>query len=149
DVLLFVEWTTAARGNPRPASSAPIMVRDSNKEPTNLALMGSNAIPEGWRATSYSHYQYLASVEDEASPRRGRAVRIARPRSALPGGAGARTKAFPAAPWHGRRLVFSAALRADAARIGTGAQLLIHVWPKRPEGPDATITMPMMALQPD
>jgi hypothetical protein len=44
-------------------------------------------------------------------------------------------------------LTFSAALRAEAARIGNGAQLAVMVWPKQnAEGPAAPS---ILALQPD
>jgi hypothetical protein len=48
----------------------------------------------------------------------------------VPWGDRALGQSFPAAPWRGKRLTFSAAMRADAPRIGTGTQILLEVFPK-------------------
>jgi erythromycin esterase len=147
DAILFVERTTAARGNPTPPdrSTAPA----ANEEPTNLALAGSNGIPKGWSVIDASFYPnalypYGAVVADDPSPKGGRAVRIARADSTLPWGHGALSQSFPAAPWRGRRLILSAAIRADAPRIGTGAQLAVHVRNGRSDEDPV-----LLALQPD
>jgi erythromycin esterase len=149
DVLVFVERTTAARGNPKPA---PHVVQSDtagrNAEPTNLALAGGD-IPDGWRAIYDSRYPYLVAATDQASPGGGRAVRIARADSTLTWGDGALTQSFPAARWRGQRLVLSAAMRAEAPRIGTGAQLAVNIWPKRKEGTDEPSAKPILALQAD
>jgi hypothetical protein len=57
-------------------------------------------------------------------------VRIARSDDTLIWGDGGITQTFPVAQFHGQRLVFSAAMRAEAARIGTGAQLVVRFLPK-------------------
>jgi len=57
-------------------------------------------------------------------------MRITRGQSPLWWGDGAAGQSFPAAPWRGRRFTFSAAMRAEAPRIGTGAQLVVVVWRK-------------------
>src|SRR5439155_23450958 len=56
DILLFVERTTAAHGNPR----VPWVASEggSNAEPTNLQLAGSATLPNGWRPISYSRHPY-------------------------------------------------------------------------------------------
>jgi erythromycin esterase len=146
DVLLFVESTTTARRAKRKGSSgmvrAPILVKDTNKEPTNLALAG-NAIPEGWVQTDNSDPPFVAALVDEVSPSGRRAMRLERADSLFPWDEGALTQSFTAAPWRGKRLIFSAAMRAEAARIGAGAQLAVMVWTKRSTAPA------ILALQPD
>jgi hypothetical protein len=89
------------------------------------------------------------TAADGASPRGGRAVRLGRADATLPWGDGALTQSFSAARWRGQRLVFSAAMRAEAPRIGTGARLAVNVWPKRKEGQDAPVSKPILALQSD
>jgi len=128
DVLLFVERTTAARGNPRVSRVAS--EGGSNGEPTNLQLAGSAALPDGWRAISYSRHPYSVSVAEDETLEAGRAVRIARSNDTLIWGDGGITQTFPVGQFRGRRLVFSAAMRAEAARIGTGAQLVVRFLPK-------------------
>jgi len=144
DVLLFVESANAARGvmRPGPGNTEPA----ANREPTNLALAARDTVPEGWRAMANPYfrgvgYPYVAAAADEMSPQGGRTVRITRQPSPLAWGDGAMGQSFPAAPWHGQRLTFSAALRAEAPRIGTGAQLVVMVWPKEKDA------RPVMAVQ--
>jgi erythromycin esterase len=144
DVLMFVENATAARGSKRPAEVST--ETGSNEEPTNLALAGSEAIPAGWRAVSYSLYRYAVAAADEPSPKGGRAVRMSRAGSPLPWGDGVLTQSFPVGRWRGQRLVFSAAVRGEASRMGIGAQLVVAVWPKRKEGSDGK---PLMVVQSD
>src|SRR5215813_9516874 len=144
DVLLFVESANAARGvkRPGPGNTEPA----ANTEPTNLALKARDLVPDGWRAMAHHHfrgvgYPYVAAAADETSPQGGRTVRITRQPSLLAWGDGAMGQSFPAAPWHGQRLTFSAALRAEAPRIGTGAQVIVMVWPKEKDA------RPIMAVQ--
>jgi erythromycin esterase len=146
DVIVFVESTTAARGNPR--SSKEESKAPANGEPTNLALAGSSGIPNGWGAIdsgfhTADRYVLAVALGDEPLPNGGRTVRMARPPSTVPWGDRALGQSFPAAPWRGKRLTFSAVMRADARRIGTGTQLLLEVWPK---GADAKS---IVALQAD
>jgi hypothetical protein len=133
DVIIFVESTTAARGNPRSAKEESKAA--ANGEPTNLALAGSNGIPNGWGEIdsgflTADRYLFTVALTDEPSPGGGKTVRITRPPSTVPWGDRALGQGFPAAPWRGKRLTFSAAMRSDAPRIGTGTQLLLEVWPK-------------------
>jgi len=128
DVLLFVERTTAARGNPRGTRVAS--EGGSNNEPTNLQLAASAAVPDGWRAISYSRHPYSVSVAADETLEAGRAARIARNNNTLLWGDGGITQTFPVGRFRGQRLVFSAAMRAEAARIGTGAQLIVRFLPK-------------------
>jgi hypothetical protein len=65
-------------------------------------------------------------VAEEETPEASRAVRIARGDSALVWGDGLLTQTFPVGQWRRQRLVFSAATRAEASRIGTGAQLVVR-----------------------
>jgi len=151
DALLFVETTTTSRGlehPPRVAALSPASVKDSNAEPTNFAFIERAATPDGWRLTDNSLYPYAVAITDRASPDGGRAVCISRAGSPLPWGDAALTQSFPAAPWRGRRLVFSAAMRAEAPRIGTGATLLVHVWPKQAPG-SKTTPNPILAMPAD
>jgi erythromycin esterase len=146
DVIVFVEFTTAARGNPRSARKQAKAT--ANAAPTNLELAGSNGIPDGWgEIGSYfptaDRYAFKVALADEPSPSGGTVVRIARSPSTLAWGDRALGQSFPAAPWRGRRLTFSAAMRADVPRIGTGAQILVEVWP---EGDNAKS---IVALQAD
>jgi len=150
DVLLFVETTTAARGLKRPPRKvrfSPGAVSEMNQQPTNLAFTDGAGALHGWHQTDASIDPYAIAMEDGVSPEGGRAVRIARKTSSLPCGDAALTQVFPAAPWRGRRLVFSAAMRADAPTIGTGAMLMIHVRPKK--GQDGKTGMPILAIQAD
>src|SRR5262249_12904953 len=75
-------------------------------------------------------YFFTVALADEQSPGGGKTVRIARSPSPVAWGDRALGQSFPAAPWRGRRLTFSAAMRADAPRIGTGTQILLEVFPK-------------------
>jgi erythromycin esterase len=149
DVLVFVESTTAARRQKSRVSSgmppAPFVVTQLNEKPSNLALAGDET-PHGWVQTDFSSHPFVVALSDDASPSGGRAASLARADTLFPWGVGALTQNFPAAPWRGRRLIFSAALRAEAARIGNGAQLAVMVWSKQnAEGPAAPS---ILALQP-
>jgi len=124
DVLLFVERTTASRSNPRGTRVAS--EGDSNAKPTNLQLAGSAALPDGWRAFSYSWHPYSLSVAEDETLEAGRAVRIARSGDTVTWGDGGITQNFPVGQFRGQRLVFSAAMRSDTTRIGTGAQLVVR-----------------------
>jgi erythromycin esterase len=124
DILLFVERTTASRSNPRVSRVAS--EGDSNAKPTNLELAGSAALPDGWRAFSYSWHPYSVSVAEEETLEEGRAVSIARSDDTHIWGDGGITQTFPVGEFHGQRLVFSAAMRAEAVRIGAGAQLVVR-----------------------
>ncbi len=149
-MLLFVETTTAARGVKRPPRTTPFApgaVTQSNEQPTNVAFTDAAGTLHGWYLTDASLDPYAIAVEDGVSPNGGRAVRIARVTSPLPWGDAALTQIFPAAPWRGRRLVFSAAMRADALTIGTGAMLLVHVRPRQEQGDKAA--RPILAMQAD
>jgi hypothetical protein len=75
-------------------------------------------------------YIFTVALTDEPSPNGGKTVRMARPLSTVPWGDRALGQSFSAAPWRGKRLTFSAAMRADAPRIGTGTQILLEVFPK-------------------
>ena len=66
------------------------------------------------------------TVVEEETPEAGRAVRIARGDSALIWGDGVLTQTFPVGTWRRQRVVFSAAMRAESSRIGTGAQLVVR-----------------------
>jgi len=107
----------------------------ANGEPTNLALAGNSGIPDGWGVIdrgflTADRYIFTVALADELSPRGGKTVRIARPPSPVAWGDRALGQSFPAALWRGKRLTFSAAMRSDAPRIGTGAQIMLEVWPK-------------------
>jgi len=139
------ESTTAARGNPRSAKKETEAT--ANGEPTNLALAGSNGIPNGWGEIdsglpTADRYFFAVALADEPSPSGGKAVRITRPSSPVAWGDRALGQSFPAAPWRGKRLTFSASMRADAPRIGTGTQILLEVLPK---GEDAKSIVALQA----
>ena len=126
----------AAAPKARRAWAAVGLGRGRNEEPTNLALAGGGHIPDGWRAIQRQPLP-VSGRRPRTGHRLGggRAVRLARADSDADLGATGRSrKASPAARWRGQRLVFSAAMRAEAPRIGTGAQLVVNVWPKRKEG---------------
>jgi erythromycin esterase len=124
DILLFVERTTASRSSPRVSRVAS--EGGSNAKPANLELAGSAALPDGWRAFSYSWHPYSVSVAEEETFEEGRAVSIARSDGTHIWGDGGITQNFPVGEFHGQRVVFSAAMRAEAVRIGTGAQLVVR-----------------------
>jgi len=126
DILLFVERTTASRGNPRPVAQV-VAEGGSNNAPTNLQLAASAAtVPDGWRAINHSWHPYWLSTAEDRTLEAGRAVRIARSDDTVIWGDGGITQNFPVGRFRGQRLAFSANMRADAARIGTGAQLVIR-----------------------
>jgi erythromycin esterase len=131
DVLLFVERTTASRSNPRVSRVAS--EGGSNAKPTNLELAGSAALPDGWRAFSYSWHPYSVSVAEEETLEAGRAVSIERSDDTHIWGDGGITQTFPVGEFYGQRLVFSAAMRAEAVGIGTGAQLAVRFLSKNGE----------------
>jgi hypothetical protein len=147
DVLIFVERTTAARGNKRPSLQIGTAT-GSNKEPTNLALAGSGGMPDGWGALVVGLSPYSVTAMDDESRKGGKAVRIARAESPLAWGDGLLMQSFPAAGFAGRQMVFSAAMRADAPRIGTGPRMVVKVFPKRKEGSEEA-PKSIMALQAD
>src|SRR5262245_17900166 len=124
DILLFVDRTTAARGIPK--LSYPEPGRGSHGEPTNLELAGSGAYPDAWRALNFSRQPYAVTIAEEETPEAGRAVRLARDDNALVWGDGVLTQTFPVGRWRRQRVVFSAAMRAESRRIGTGAQLVVR-----------------------
>jgi erythromycin esterase len=145
NVIIFVESTTAARGNPRSAKQEARAT--ANGEPTNLALAGSNGIPDGWGVIdsgfhTADRYVFTVALADKPSPGGGKTVRIARPSSPVAWGDRALGQSFLAAPWRGKRLTFCAAMRADAPRIGTGTQILLEVFPK---GEDAKSIVALQA----
>jgi erythromycin esterase len=147
DVLIFVERTTAARGNKRPSLQIGTAT-GMNKEPTNLALAGSGGMPDGWGAMVVGLAPYTMTAVDDESRKGGKAMRIARADSALAWGDGVLMQSFPAAGFAGRQLVFSAAMRADAPRIGTGPRMVVKVFPKRKEGSEEAARA-IMAVQED
>jgi erythromycin esterase len=127
DVLLFVERTTAARSNPErfPGGSSPDGA--PHPEPANLALDGEG-IPTGWRTVRDSIYPYAVARSDQRSPEGGRAVSISRTESPVAWGDGTLRQSFSATRWRGQRLVFSAAMCAQAPQLGTGARIIIKAW---------------------
>ncbi len=128
DILLFVDRTTAARGNP--SLTYPEPGNGSHDEPTNLVLAGGAGRPDGWRAISYSRHPYAVTAVENETPKTGRAVRMARSNATLAWGDGVLSQSFPVGRWRGQRLVFSAAMRAEVPRIGAGAQLVVRFLPK-------------------
>jgi erythromycin esterase len=129
DILVFVDRTTAARANPKVSYPEPGI--GSHDEPTNLALAGSSARPDGWRALTFSRHPYTVMAAEEETPQAGRAVCLAHgddtlSNDTLSWGDGVLTQTFPVGSWHRQRLVFSAAMRAEAPQIGTGAQLVVR-----------------------
>src|SRR5215470_2781825 len=124
DILLFVDRTTAARANLK--VSYPDPDNGSHGEPTNLELSGSGAHPDGWRALDFSRQPYTVTLAEEETPEAGRAVRLGRGDSAPAWGDGVLTQTFPVGRWRRQRVVFSAAMRAEASHIGTGAQLVVR-----------------------
>ena len=127
DVLIFVESSTPSRRNPRKFWTTVRADAVPNNEPTNLTLASAGEIPNGWHADETGLYTFDISASDERSPTGGRTVRIARAAALLPWGDGFLTQSFPAAKWRGQRLVFSAAMRAAAQQIGTGAKVRVKV----------------------
>src|SRR5262249_10904564 len=143
DVVVFVESTTAARGIKRPPSIVGGPLKP-NPEPTNLAFTNGTGTPDGWYVFNDEISPYAVTIEDGVSPSGGRAVRIGRSSSTLPWGDAVLCQFLDAAPWRGRRMVFSAAMRADAPWIGTGAVLAIHVYRKREAN---RLVFPIAAIQ--
>jgi hypothetical protein len=146
DVLLFVETTHAARGNRRGASGNTEPA--ANQQPMNLMLAGAGPVPDAWRAMEANYhlapvFPYAMSLVDKGSPSGGRAAQIARPVSPIAWGDGALGQSFPAAPWRGRRLIFSAAMRVRAPYIGAGALLMARVTRAPKDAP------PLVALASD
>ena len=141
DVLLFVETTMAARRT-RTREHYSSMGIGFHEEPLNLELAGAGPIPNGWRVTNLSDGSYAVSIADGQLPAGGNAMRIAREPGALPWGDVTLSQFFPAARWRGRRMVFTAAMRAQVPHIGTGAHIVIRVFSDDPS------VQPRVAAQP-
>jgi hypothetical protein len=132
EVLLFVARTTAARGYG--TRDVPVVEGNgTHDEPANLALQGAGKFPDGWRFFDTALHPYVVAMSDGASPAAGRAIRLAGTSPTILWGNGRLAQNFSAARWRGRRLVFSAAMRTEAARIGAGAQIAVKIQSKRQE----------------
>ena len=122
DVLAFVETTTRARptlsGQRRPGAKPKVA-----PAPVNLELAGTGDVPDGW---SWAGHRYRLAPSAEPPPAGGRGVSIMRAFAPLRWGHGVLEQAFSAEPWRGRRLRFSAAVRADARGAGAGAQIFVE-----------------------
>jgi erythromycin esterase len=142
DSLIFVASTSASRLNPTVESRLKPMVKwlrhpstraaaTQNTQPTNLALEGKDGGgPDGWNwSGNDAVHRYAVATLPEQSAAGGNVVRIERIKVSLPWGYRILTQAFPAVAWHGRRITFRAAVRAEkVAAIGRGAQLYMRVW---------------------
>lgn len=133
NALAFVESTTAARATiagGRSHSSKQAL------QPTasNLELDGGD-IPDSWEwSETRAEHAYKAGAGGEPSPAGRRTVKIARASAPWRWGEARLEQAFSAESWRGKRLRFSAAVRAEVQGPGTGAQLYVEVRQKPPEG---------------
>jgi hypothetical protein len=135
DALAFVETTTAARGmttgkRPFHAEKKPI-----NPQAINLKLDGSGSLPDAWHrpGSGRAHEHRVELSPDEKSRSGQRVLLIARATSPWFWGEGRLEQIFAAAPWRGKRLRFSANIRADAQGLESGAQLYIELRPELAE----------------
>src|SRR5262249_20043904 len=128
DVVIFVDSTTPAHPYPS-ASAAQKAAPITNPEPVNLRLSEGDRIPTGWRVPAEDDpYPHTVALSLEASPARGRTVSISRPAAPWPwGGDGALAQTFAAGQRRGRRLRFSASIKAQAGELGAGARIYIRV----------------------
>ena len=141
--MFFSSWKRRwQRGALKHASIIHPWALDFDEEPLNLELAGAGPIPNGWRATNLSDGSYAVSIADGQLPAGGNAMRIAREPGALPWGDVTLSQFFPAARWRGRRMVFTAAMRAQLLHIGTGAHIVIRVFSDDPS------VQPRVAAQP-
>jgi erythromycin esterase len=127
DLLAFIETTTAARAN---AAGRRLVADDAPlpAAPINLELAGTGGVPDGWRAPQpWRKHAHAIALCKEPSPAGGRTVRVARSPRPWRWGDAWLEQAFSAQAWRGRRLRFSAAARAQAQGLGTGARLFAHV----------------------
>jgi len=90
---------------------------------------------------------HAVTSSDLRSPAGGATVQIARAGAPLAWGDGALVQQFPAEPWRNQRLVFSAAMRAEAPHLGTGARLLVNVTRKKANAQDPKASNPLTAVQ--
>jgi hypothetical protein len=126
DVLAFVEHTTAARGTPT-GQRSPTTRDDPSAAPGNLDLTGTGNVPIGWKWVGAAQPPHAHRLEllDGVSPSGGRAAQIARASAPWPWGVGRLEREFLAEAWRGKRLRFSAAVRAEVEGQRGGAHLYI------------------------
>jgi erythromycin esterase len=148
DALIFVASSSASRLNPtvewrrHPPTQAAIT---TNTQPTNLALDSKDGgVPDGW--VSFGNdavHRYTVATLPKQLAAGGSVLRIERIEASLPWGYRVVVQTFPAAAWHGRRITFTAAMRAEkVAAIGRGAQLMMGFSQKAGDRP------PIGALSP-
>jgi erythromycin esterase len=146
DLLAFVECTTAARPNPcgrRPVWSRQELVAS----PTNLQLDGNGVLPDFWTSSgNWRMHGHDVALSETRSPAGGRTVHISRASAPWRWGEGWLTQMFPAAPWHGKRLQFKGAVRAEVHEWGAGAQLYVEVRPAPPKGAIWTLPATHLAM---
>ena len=131
DVLAFVETTTAAR--PTETGRRPPVPRPgAAPAPANLELTGTGDVPEGW--TWWTGLRYRLAPSTEPSPAGGRCVLIARVSAPWRWGQGMLEQTFAAEPWRGKRLRFSATVRAETEARGSGAHVYVEVRPQAEGG---------------
>ena len=149
DGLVFVASTSASRLNPtvewrlHPPTRA---ARTANTQPTNLALESKDGgMPDGWSSFGNDAvHRYTVATLPKQSAAGGQVVRIERIKASLPWGDRTLAQSFPAAAWHGRRITFAAAVRAEkVAAIGRGPQLFMRVWEKA--GPPILVLSPCIS----
>lgn len=130
DAVLFVAETTAARQN-QPVPTGPNSV--ALPAPSNLELSG-DGIPTGWRQPgSGRRHAHVIAVSAELSPRGGCTVCISRD-APWRWGQGQLVQKISAGAWRGKRLRFSAAIRALTGDVGAGALLSLSFQPKSDSG---------------
>ncbi|MGE3831925.1 MAG: erythromycin esterase family protein [Parvibaculaceae bacterium] len=129
DILAFVDKTNAARGMPTGKRPFHAERKLLNPQPVNLGLESSGLIPAGWHrpGAGRPHEHRIEVVTDGAEPR---ALQIARKGAPWLWGDGRLEQTFAAAPWHGKRLCFSAFVRAETKGPQSGAQLYIELRPE-------------------
>jgi erythromycin esterase len=130
DMLAFVAKTTAARAMPTGKRPFHAERKALNPQPINLGFDGSGPIPPGWHrpgAGRHDEHHIDVNGENDAVPR---ILQIARKSAPWLWGDGRVEQTFAAKPWHGKRLRFSALVRAEAPGPQSGAQLYVELRPE-------------------
>jgi hypothetical protein len=135
DVLAFVARTTAARGMPSGRRPSQAERKPLHPEVINLGLDGPEPLPSGWHrpGVSRAHEHRIATSAGEGTASPYRVVQIARTTAPWRWGDGRLEQTFAAKPWCGKRLRFSALMRADARGPQSGAQLYVELRPEAAE----------------
>jgi hypothetical protein len=124
----LLEYLVAER---RPIWSRPELAAS----PSNMQLAGDGELPDFWTSSGNwrMHGHEVGAFAHALARRRPHAAHFA-PRRPWRWGEGWLAQAFAAAPWRGKRLRWSGAVRTEVCEAAAGAQLYVEVRPEPPAG---------------